>query len=113
VHPTDLVQAQLDAYNDRDLDRFLAAYADEVRLYRPPVEAPALIGKPALAAFYRPRRFNVPGVRADLVPRQTSGHLVVDHERIPGLAADPIEALLVFRVIGGLITEVWVYHPTS
>jgi hypothetical protein len=113
VHPTDLVQAQLDAYNDRDLDRFLAAYADEVRLYRPPVEAPALIGKPALAAFYRTRRFNVPGVRADLVSRQTSGHLVVDHERITGLAAEPIEAVLVFRVIGGLITEVWVYDPKS
>ena len=113
MHPTDLVQAQLDAYNERDLDRFLAAYADDIRLYRPPAEEPALIGKPAFADFYRTRRFNVPGVRADLVSRQTSGHLVVDHERITGLAAEPVEALLVFRVIGGLITEVWVYDPTS
>lgn len=112
MQPADLVQAQLDAYNDRDLDRFLAAYSEEIRLYRPPSAQPALEGKAAFATFYRSRRFNLPGVRADLLSRQASGPLVVDHERITGLAAKPIEALLVFRVAGGLICEVWAFDPS-
>jgi hypothetical protein len=30
------VQRQLDAYNARDLERFVAEYAEDVRVFRPP-----------------------------------------------------------------------------
>ena len=35
MNPESVVQRQLDAYNDRDLDRFMACYSDEVQLFRP------------------------------------------------------------------------------
>jgi hypothetical protein len=31
-----VVQRQVDAYNRRDLDGFLACYADDAKLWRPP-----------------------------------------------------------------------------
>lgn len=111
--PIELVQAQLDAYNAHDLERFLAVYSDDVRLYRPPQAAPAISGKAALADFYRERRFCIPGLRAELVSRQASGSLVIDHERITGLMPVPVGAMLVFRVSGGLIAEVWAFDPAG
>lgn len=43
--PLDLAQRQLDAYNARDLDRFLANFSDDVKSYRMPALELALMGK--------------------------------------------------------------------
>ncbi|MGE5666021.1 MAG: hypothetical protein ACM3ZD_05270, partial [Betaproteobacteria bacterium] len=37
------VQRQLDAYNARDLETFVAQYAEEVEVVRPPAPAPVLV----------------------------------------------------------------------
>ena len=44
-----VVQRQLDAYNARDLARFVACYAEDVELFRPPAAAPFIVGRAALA----------------------------------------------------------------
>ena len=36
ANPADPVQRQLDAYNSRDLKRFLAEYAEDIQVFRPP-----------------------------------------------------------------------------
>ncbi len=113
MSPSDLVQEQLDAYNARDLHRFLAVYSDDIRLYRGLIESPVISGKAALAEFYRAKRFCIPTLRAELLSRQASGCIVVDHERVSGLAAQPVEALLVFRISGSSISEVWAFDPAS
>ncbi len=61
VDPVDVVQAQLEAYNARDLVRFLATYSDSVTLYRPPLPEAAMRGKAELSRFYAEQRFNLPG----------------------------------------------------
>ena len=47
LDPVDVVQAQLEAYNVRDLTRFLATYSDSVMVYRPPAREPSISGKEA------------------------------------------------------------------
>src|SRR5258706_7264602 len=59
MNPEAVVQFQLDAYNARDLDRFLAAYSDEARIFRPPDPAAFIVAKPALAEYYATQRFNL------------------------------------------------------
>ena len=49
MDPTGPVRRQLDAYNAHDLERFVAEYADDVRVFRPPATEPALAGKRAFA----------------------------------------------------------------
>jgi hypothetical protein len=104
------VQAQLDAYNARDLERFVACYADDVQLYRPPAAEPVLQGKAAMAAHYAAHRFKLPLLHAELVNRMVLGNKVIDHERITGLAAQPVEAAVVFEVNAGLIDKVWFFN---
>lgn len=106
------VQRQLDAYNARDLDAFMAEYSDDVQLFRPPAPLPALVGKAAMAEHYATRRFNLPGLHATLVHRMVLGNKVIDHEHITGLGDAPVEAAVVFEVNPqGLICKVWFFGP--
>jgi hypothetical protein len=107
--PTLPVQRQLEAYNARDLERFVAEYTDDVRVWRPPQPTPVLAGKAAFAEHYASRRFHLPGLHAEVVQRIVSGATVVDHERVTGVAEGIVEAVAVYRVEGGKISDVWFY----
>lgn len=105
--PEQLVQEQLDAYNARDLARFVATFAEDVVSYRMPDREPMLRGKVALAEHYATHRFNLPTLHADLVARIVMGNTVIDHERIHGVRAAPYEAVAIHEVRHGLIATVW------
>lgn len=109
--PTDVVQRQLEAYNRRDLEAFIATYSDDAQLYRMPATEPAIKGKAQLSEFYATKRFNEPKLHAELLKRIALGNKVIDHERITGLGDDPLEAVAVYEVDGGLIRRVWFYYP--
>src|SRR5205814_7492715 len=70
---TDVVQRQLEAYNARDLERFVAAYGDGIRVFRLPSTQPALTGKAAFTEFYR-GRFSVPALHAEILARIVLGN---------------------------------------
>lgn len=103
------VQRQLDAYNACDLERFVAEYADDVQLFRPPEPVPFITGKQALAEHYAAHRFGLPGLRAQLVNRMVLGDKVVDHELIEGVRPEPYEAVVVFQVKDALISRAWFF----
>ena len=77
-----VVQRQLEAYNEHDLERFVAEYSDTVQIFRPPVVQPAISGKAQLSEFYGSQRFSLPALKADILNRMVLGTRVVDHERI-------------------------------
>lgn len=103
--PEQIAQEQLDAYNARDLQRFMACYADEIQLYRPPAAEPFLAGKPAMAAHYAANRFNNPQLHAELRGRLVVGSKVFDHERIHGVRDQPYEVVAAYEVRDGLIVK--------
>jgi hypothetical protein len=107
ARPEDPVQRQLDAYNAHDLERFVAEYTDDVRVFRPPATEPVLEGKVAFAAHYAKNRFNLPGLHAEVVNRMVAGDKVVDHEHITGLQPGVLEAIAVYEVVQGRIRTVW------
>ncbi len=111
IVPLKIVQAQLDAYNAHDLDRFAACFSDDVYLYRMPAQAPATIGKAALRVFYAEHRFSIATLRAELLNRMTLGDKVIDHERIHGLGEQPTEVVAVYQVNDGAIANVWFFYP--
>lgn len=100
-----MVQEQLDAYNARDLERFLACFADDVRAFRLPSLEPTLDGKKAFGDFYAVHRFQRPGLHADLIGRMVLGGKVIDHERIHGIADEPVEMAMIYLVEDGLIRQ--------
>ena len=109
THPEAAVQRQLDAYNAHDLERFIAEYADDVRVFRPPATEPVLSGKQAFAAHYAQNRFNLPGLHARLMNRIVVGNTVVDHEEIDGLPQGSLSAIAVYEVFDDRIRTVWFF----
>ena len=109
VNPEEVVQRQLIAYNAKDLDAFVAQYADDVREYRPPMREPFLEGRAAFRAYYGDQRFVLPDLHAEIVQRMVVGNKVVDHERIVGIRKSEVEGIALYEVIDGLICNVWFY----
>ncbi len=107
-----VIQRQLDAYNARDLDAFVAQYADDVVLFRPPAVEPALVGRAALRDFYARERFAHLGLRADLLHRSVLGATVIDHERIHGVRAEPFEVVGAYQGVGNVIARTWSFAAT-
>ena len=100
------VQRQLDAYNAHDLERFVAEYAADVEVFRPPAANPVLPGLQSFAAHYAGNRFTLPDLHAEVTNRIVAGDIVVDHERITGLRANVVEAVAVYKVVDGKIRTV-------
>jgi hypothetical protein len=109
LSPESIVQHQLDAYNARDLAKFLAAFSEDVQVYRPPAPEAVIAGKSALGDYYATQRFCHEGLHAELLNRIVLGGRVIDHERITGVAADAFEVAVVYDVSDGLIRRMWAY----
>ena len=106
--PESVVQAQVEAYNARKIDMFLATYADDAQLFEFPDKLLAR-GKEQMRERYT-ARFNEPGLHADIVKRIVMGNFVVDHERVrrtfpegPGT----LDAIAIYEVHDGKITKAW------
>jgi hypothetical protein len=105
--PEPFAQRQLDAYNARDLDRFVREYTEDVQVFRLPDTKPSLVGRDALAAHYRDNRFNLPGLHAELVKRMVFGNKVIDQEIVTGLPTGRMDAAAIYEVTPQGISRVW------
>lgn len=110
--PEAVVQRQVDAYNARDLARFVAEYHDDVRIFRLPATEPAIAGKAALAEYYATERFKLANLHADILGRIAFGNKVIDHERITGVRTHPFEVAAVYEVVDGRIARAW-FHGAN
>jgi putative hydrolase of HD superfamily len=78
--PEEVVQRQLDAYNDRNLEAWLATYAMDARQFEFPATLLAS-GHAEIRARTVPR-FKEPNLHARLLKRAVMGNIVVDHEEV-------------------------------
>lgn len=103
--PEAVVDAQLAAYNRRDLDGFLSYYADDAVLAKHPDQI-TQTGKAEMRARYQ-RGFSNPNVRAEIIKRVVFGRFVIDHERVfAPPARGELEAVAVYEIKDGKIIRV-------
>ena len=101
-----VVQAQLEAYNRRDLDAFAATYAPDIRGYNYPDQA-TFAGLDSLRAGYARLFASAPALRATVLQRIVQGRFVIDHEEVTGLPnGRTVRAVAIYEVRSGLITSV-------
>lgn len=104
--PEAIVDAQLAAYNRRDLEGFLSFYAEDAVLAIHPDQV-TQTGKAEMRARYQ-LRFSNPDVHAEIIKRVTFGRFVIDHERV--VAAPPaegtLEAVAIYEIEDGKIVRV-------
>lgn len=109
--PEQLAQAQLDAYNSRDIDAFLKPYSDTVKIYNFPAELTTQ-GKEAMRKGYSNMFDNLPDLHCTLLNRMVSGNSVIDHESVVFRKDQPaMEVFAMYKIAGGKIVEVYFIRP--
>jgi hypothetical protein len=78
--PEVVVQRQLEAYNAKNIEAWLASYAEDAKQFE---LGGALLahGRAAIRARTEPR-FSDPDLKANLIKRVVMGNVVVDHEDV-------------------------------
>lgn len=105
MSPEQIVQAQVDAYNAQDLDRFCGFYAEDCVL-ADWGGAVRQRGKAALRARYAALFAEHPQNHARIANRIAVGDVVIDHEhveRAPG--GDRLVVAAIYTVHDGLIVR--------
>lgn len=102
--PEMLVQRQLNAYNARNLDAFLATYSDNVELYNFPDSAMGK-GKEMMKAIYGNMFKNVKYLHCEIVDRIKLNNTIIDHERVK-FDDRVVEAVAIYEVKDGKIVKV-------
>jgi hypothetical protein len=106
---TEVVDRQIAAFRDRDLERFLACYGAGVKIRD--FDGNVLMDGPeAMRGQYGPLFRDSPQLSVEVPRRMTAGDYVVDEENLSGfiLTGFPPEmhAVVVYRVQAGLIHDV-------
>lgn len=102
--PEMLVQRQLNAYNARDIDAFLATYAEDIELYNFPGELIAK-GKDQMRTNYQRMFENTPNLFCELKNRMVLGNKVIDQEYVR-FNESYLEAIAIYEVVNGKIGKV-------
>jgi len=105
---TDIVDAQLEAFRDRDVERFLSHYAADASVVM--FDGTAMFGSiEAMREAYGQLFTDSPDLQVTIATRMTSGEFVVDEEHLSGFRFGdmPTEmvSVAVYRVTGGKIAR--------
>jgi hypothetical protein len=106
IKPETVVQQQLDAYNARDLEAWLATCKDDAEQYL--LHAGLLASGRDAIRKRMVDRFNDEALHAELVSRTVMDNIVVDHEFVTRTLPDglaTIEMICVYEVWAGLIVK--------
>jgi hypothetical protein len=109
MNPVSVVEAQLAAFNTRDIDAFMACYSPDV-VVEDAVGTVLMRGHDQMTADYAQFFDRHPGLHVDVVDRLTIGDHVIDDETIHGTHVDPDRAVVVYRVRSGVIDHVKIYR---
>ncbi|MCZ8216255.1 MAG: nuclear transport factor 2 family protein [Cyclobacteriaceae bacterium] len=105
--PEQLAEHQLQGYNERNIDKFLEAYSDSVKVYMFPDKL-MYTGKDKMKSNYEGRFNSNPDLHCTLKSRMVLGNTVIDEERVLLNKSRPLlEAIAIYKVAAGKIQEVY------
>lgn len=112
-NPEDVVQAQIEAYNAHDVERFASCYSDTVKIYQLGESAPMLSGLSQLTESYQFLNQVPKEYKAIIDKRIVNGPFVIDNERVVGRGPDleDVSVVAIYEVRDGKILNVW--FPSS
>ena len=101
-----IVQQQLEAYNNRDIEAFSALFSEEAEVLQFPENRVLAKGKTQVKELYKKLFDNSPTLHSELVSRTVLGNRVIDHEKITGRAGvDVLELAVVYEIEQGKIDK--------
>ncbi|MAY84030.1 MAG: hypothetical protein CMP59_07850 [Flavobacteriales bacterium] len=114
-NPEAAVQANLDAYNNRDIETFMLYISEEIEMYRMGECEPYSTGKQEVKNTYKRYFENSPKLHSEIKKRIVYGNKVIDHEYITGAngSEEAFELILIYEVIDGLIVKMTSIRKTT
>lgn len=102
-----VVQRQLQAYNDKNIDLFMGCYSEDVQIYDFP-NTLTMEGQEAMRSRYQNLFESFPNMIATVGKRIFHGQYVIDHEEITGrFEGAVLNAVAIYEIRDDLITKVW------
>lgn len=95
----------MQAYNDRDIEAFVACYGDDVIVEDARGDV-LMRGRDGLREEYAPFFRDNPSLHGEIRHRSVVGDYVVDEEEITGWQEEPVLAVAIYHVAGSLIDHV-------
>ncbi len=99
-----IVQIQLEAYNNRDIDAFMATYASDIKLYDYPEKLKS-VGQKSIRKSYDTFFKNTPDLHAYIKNRIVIGNKVIDEEQVT-INGKIYNAVAIYEVENGIIKKV-------
>jgi hypothetical protein len=104
-----VVQQQLEAYNRRDIDEFMAVFHIDVELWTLGSEAPNAVGWEDVKKLYADLFTISPELNSTVLNRSVIGNKVIDYERISGRkgTSEDVFLIMIYEIKDGLIWKAW------
>ncbi|HCZ35493.1 MAG TPA: steroid delta-isomerase [Cytophagales bacterium] len=105
--PTELADLQLKGYNERNIELFLEAYSDTVKVYNFPNQL-MYTGKTTMRQNYAGMFTNLPDLHCTIKSRVVVGNTVIDEEQVLFRKGQPeFHAVAIYKIANGKIQEVY------
>lgn len=105
--PVELADLQLKGYNERNINLFLEAYSDSVKVYSFPNKL-LYTGKETMRMNYAGMFSNLTDLHCTIKSRMVLGNTVIDEERVLIRKDQPLlEAIAIYKIEAGKIQEVY------
>lgn len=105
--PTELADLQLKGYNERNIELFLQAYSDTVKVYNFPDQL-LYKGKVTMRQNYAGMFTSLPDLHCTLKSRVVVGNTVIDEEQVLFTKGQPeLHAVAIYKIANGKIQEVY------
>ena len=104
----EVINKEVEAYNNRDLEAFVATYTPDAKIYIFP-DSLIMSGHNDIRKRYKIRFDNTPNLHCEITNRIVHGNFVIDHEKITGIQeGTATTAVLIYEVKDGLIRKAWI-----
>ena len=103
-----IVQDNLNAYNHRDLEAFMASYSENIELWSYGKNTPNSKGKTSIRSFYQKIFEQSPQLHSKILSRIIFKNKIIDHEYITGRngVEEAIEMVIIYEVEDDKIVKI-------
>ncbi len=102
-----VVQAQLEAYNEQDIDAFMKVFSEDISIFNFGESEPIASGKEKVTEVYKNLFASSPNLHSQVVNRSVIGTTVLDYEIISGRqGSDEISKIIaIYEIENDLIKK--------
>ena len=110
MSPEEVVQENLDFYNQRNIEGFMASFSENIKVYELGSAKPSATGLLKVEKIYTELFKNSPKLHSTILKRIVMGNRVIDHESITGRNGnfEVLELVLIYEVENEKIIKITV-----